>query len=539
MRSIINDLLYYTISKVEATERDNPSMIARMKKFVPLPHVLDLRSLALFRVLFGILQLYDIYERILINGKYDLAWYTSYPQNRSYIPEDMEFHDKFWLDLFLFRRGSLHDEIFFFIVYGACIIFLTVGYQKFWLLPVLNVLYHAMLIKVDPGQFGSDQLSCQLLLWMCFLPLSEVWSVNALVRKRQGISRDSRYSNNQVKSIACLGFSLQIVMMYMDCFCERTYEAYSWNELHESDWFGPDWPLVHYCANGSGTYNTWITKIIRECAPLNKFMTFCGFWIETLIPPLLFLLNQRWSHWLAPHIMMLHLGIGLILNIPHFYYLGALIHVIWMPTHVWDSLLGNSKSSSPSLIKDKVTHYKKTDGDKVYASDDLPDKTKHEKLSLASIEQALVRVLTIATRSISTLLQCGLLFILILSFAEAHFVETQLGKTVGNWAWSFLRFSNEFGMWSPGAARISPWTVILGWRSEGEDDIWEGANFNLYEFIRSGREVKFEDFTEDVLDNLTYLYPSTRWEKGIGDDCKHMNEELNDIRASYQLTPCL
>jgi hypothetical protein len=94
-------------------------------------------------------------------------------------------------------------------------------------------------------------------------------------------------------------------------------------------------------------------------------------------------------------------------------------------------------------------------------------------------------------------------------------------------------------MWSPGAARISPWTVILGWRSEGEDDIWEGANFNLYEFIRSGREVKFEDFTEDVLDNLTYLYPSTRWEKGIGDDCKHMNEELNDIRASYQLTPCL
>lgn len=221
---------------------------------------------------------------------------------------------------------------------------------------------------------------------------------------------------------------------------------------------------------------------------------------------------------------MLHLGIGLILNIPHFYYLGALIHVIWIPTHVWDKFLGTSKrTATPSPIKDEVAHYKKTDGDLVYASDDSPIiETKRGKLSVASIEQVLIRLVTIATRSISTLLQCGLLFLLILTFIEAHFVQTQLGETVGNWAWSYLRFNNEFGMWSPGAARIAPWTVILGWRSEGEDDIWEGENFNLYEFIKSGREVEFEEFTEDVLDNLTYLYPSTRWEKGLGDDCKYI-----------------
>lgn len=61
----------------------------------------------------------------------------------------------------------------------------------------------------------------------------------------------------------------------------------------------------------------------------------------------------------------------------------------------------------------------------------------------------------------------------------------------------------------------------MGWRrDEDEEDIWEGGNFNLYEFIKSGKEVPFDDFTDDVLDNLTYQYPSSRWEKGLGDDCK-------------------
>lgn len=421
----------------ELSEKQTPNFLSRLKGYIPLPYVLDLRSLALFRILFGILQLYDIYER-LYNGKYDLAWYTSYPQERSYIPEDKEYHEDFWLDMFLFRRGSAMDEIFFFVVYGMCLVFLTVGYkcQSYWLLPLLNVLYNALLIKLDPGQFGSDQLCVQLLLWMCFLPLSEVWSVDALLRQRSGVPPDHRYSNNQVKSVACLGFTLQIVMMYMDCFCERTYEAFDWNELDQSDWFGPDYPLVHYCANGSGTYNTWVTKIIRECSALNKFMTFCGFWIETLVPPLLFLTNQRYSHWFAPHLMMLHLGIGLILAIPHFYYLGALIHAIWMPTHVWDSLLEKSKSATTTSIKDEVAHYKKTDGDEVYSADNVED----EKLPLSSVAtNALTRSLAMTIRSVSTLLQCALLFALIISFWHIHIVETEFGKTVETVTWEVFR----------------------------------------------------------------------------------------------------
>ena len=66
---------------VESPPGEKKSFFSVGKNNAPLPHILDLRSLALFRIFFGILQLSDIYER-LKNGKYDLAFYTSYPPER-------------------------------------------------------------------------------------------------------------------------------------------------------------------------------------------------------------------------------------------------------------------------------------------------------------------------------------------------------------------------------------------------------------------------------------------------------------------------
>lgn len=103
-------------------------------------------------------------------------------------------------------------------------------------------------------------------------------------------------------------------------------------------------------------------------------MTFCGFWIETLFPPLCFLLNQHYAHWFAIHILLLHAGIGMILAIPHFYFLGMLIHSIWIPTHVWDSWIGTA-SPEPSA-DDKVAHYKKTDGDGDYIKEEDVEEEK-------------------------------------------------------------------------------------------------------------------------------------------------------------------
>ena len=98
------------VSRVSETESAPDKKSAPMKclsRFLPLPHVLDLRSLALFRILFGLCQLGDIYGR-LCTGKYDLAWYTSEPEDRSYYYPGMPTQDfqGFLGKTFLFQRGS-------------------------------------------------------------------------------------------------------------------------------------------------------------------------------------------------------------------------------------------------------------------------------------------------------------------------------------------------------------------------------------------------------------------------------------------------
>lgn len=68
---------------------------------------------------------------------------------------------------------------------------LTIGYQcqSRWLLPALWLMYHGLIGKNYAGSFGSDQLPGQLYTWMLFvLPLSEVWSVDALLRRSQARS---------------------------------------------------------------------------------------------------------------------------------------------------------------------------------------------------------------------------------------------------------------------------------------------------------------------------------------------------------------
>lgn len=529
-------------------------------RFLPLAHVLDLRSLALFRILFGLLQLSDIYGR-LSAGKYDLAWYTSSPEERSYFYPNMpsqEFEGPLG-QLFLFQRGSIGQEIAFFVVYGILLVMLTIGFQcqNCWLLPLIWLFTNGLISKGDAGSWGSDQLAQQLLIWMVFLPLSEEWSVDAWLRRKRGIP--SRYENHQVKSIACLGLVLLINMMYLDCTLERTYQTYTWDELHESDWLWPDFPLVWYASNGSGTYNTWFTKIVRETHALNQFMTFSGFLIECLMPPLCLIFNQRYSHWFAINLMALHFGIGLIIAIPHFACMGILIHTIWIPTHMWDRLLGSGKSTNTEDV-DEAAEYKKTDGD---SNDDdkirTPRKNKNRTrpksesptsvMDIPSSEESteskcstnvttappkqtsrIRKVAVFSIRSTSFLLQCFFLYLLFCTFLAANGWFHEYTLLPNNLAFYYFLMSNDWGMWSPGAERVSPYTVILGGRKRQDGS--DGYDvYNLFHFLKTGgEEIGFDGFTEEFLADTTYLYPSTRWEKALGDDWEdYLSNEDTDI----------
>jgi len=491
---------------------------------LPMPYAIDIRSLALLRILLGLMQLFDVYSRVS-NGKYDLAWYTSHT-GRSYLYPSTDYSvgpiqssEYFFLNV----RREAYAEIAQFAVFTIMVLFFTVGYkcQNWWFCPSLWVMINSQICKSIPVTDGQDKLVLQILVWMCFLPVAEVWSIDAFfLRRRQrqeGVSENQQYQrvNYRHESVACLGLTLQVCMVYASCIMHRTFDNYSFAQLYESDWLWPDFPLVHYASNGSGTLKNAFVDTIRENATLNRFMTASGFCIEAFCPPLCFLFSQRSAHYFAINLVMLHFGTGLILNIPHWSYIGMLMHSIWIPTHVWDSLL----AVEPTQINSNDM-YKKTDGDGIKTNGtsnitNAVDKTKAQLFTRKhpTLVNPIFVVFPLAQKAASRVLRWAYLFLLLVTFCDEREWLVDWTNSTTEFAHSVLSFRNTWGMWK-GATRYSPYTALVGWRKV--EDEWE--NFDIFRFIKTGKEVEFEGFTTDYLEQSTYLYPSARWEKAIADE---------------------
>lgn len=493
----------------------------KMKNLLPKLHVLDVRSLAMFRILFGLFLLYDVLFSRTRNGKYDLAWYTSDPPERSYIKPDSErvlaYYGTSLVNLTPFaRRGTVDQEIAFFVSYAVLALFLTIGFQcqHYWLLSLLWFMTRGLIRKAQCMTDGSDNLVCQLLLWMLFLPVSQVWSVDALLlRRHKRHGKDSSPivppTNHQVSGIACFGLLLQICMVYGCCIMTRTFDNYSLSELQGTDWFGPEYSLVYYAANGSGTLKTILADWIRTSPRLCQYMTWSAFWIEATAPLLCLLWNQRYSHWFAFLLASLHLGIGSIINIPHWTMLGVMMQLVWIPTHVWDGWFWRRGPPSSSCS------------------------TKVEMTNQSSPPVPLNRwnplpwfyfYLLVSTWCLHRGWSAG---IFVSDFSESLA--------------SLVDFTNYWGMWDR-APRLVPFTTIRGWRKrhrttllsedglrqmcflesshDGHDFIgtekWETVD--VFHLIRTGEELEMKKYSEDYFDYSTYTYPTTRWEKGLGDE---------------------
>ena len=146
-------------------------------------NVLDLRSLAAFRILLGAYLLYDIYARLSL-GRYDLAWYTSEPDERSFLAPTDTPH-KAPLHQYWFYRGSAQVQVGLFGLSTVLAFWFTLGYRCNGALKILlwvtQVAQHSRNMEVTDG---SDAYIRHLLFWSCFLPLAQVWSVDAKRRSK-------------------------------------------------------------------------------------------------------------------------------------------------------------------------------------------------------------------------------------------------------------------------------------------------------------------------------------------------------------------
>ena len=198
-------------------------------RLLPQPHILDLRSLALFRIGLGLYLCYDVISRTWPG----VEWYSSpgflHPDDS---PHGNVVH-KIW-----FARTTPGFQYGLFAITFLLSIGLSVGKLTtiqsrllLWIL-VVSMQHQNMHVHV-----GSDNYTRQLLLWFSLLPDS-VHEQMATIFARKA----PRPSPNvvQVKSLACLGLSLQILLMYMGTIALRTIDG------RPSKEWSSEWTAVHY-----------------------------------------------------------------------------------------------------------------------------------------------------------------------------------------------------------------------------------------------------------------------------------------------------
>jgi hypothetical protein len=134
---------------------------------------------------------------------------------------------------------------------------------------------------------------------------------------------------------------------------------------------------------------------------------------------------------------------------------------------------------------------------------------------LDDVFTAIQQAVAVSVRSVSRALSWIFLYLLIVTFCDGCKWLVQWTELPTMMSWNYVvMFNNYWTMWSPGAFRQSPYTMILGLRNVDET---EESQFNIYHFMRTGEEIEFEGFSEHVLADFVYQYPSTRWEQAIGD----------------------
>jgi len=277
---------------------------------------LDLRSLALFRICFGIYLLYDIYSRLYLE-KYDLAWYTT----PGFLAPHDSPHQSPLHRLWFGREYALWK----FGIATILAICYTLGkWQKRALQAVITkvglyVIITAIQCSNMESHDGSDLLVRHLLVFSCFLPLSAVWSVDA---------HKTTMKAKTVSGLECLALTTQILLMYWGTMAHRTLDRNM-----DSQWLRGE--AVHYALAGSFAVRShFLVQWLQETTAATRLLTHAACFMETCIPFWCFTGNSV----VAPVLMMsFHAGLWACFRLPNWQVLGMFMQVVWIPTWWWDS----------------------------------------------------------------------------------------------------------------------------------------------------------------------------------------------------------
>lgn len=185
------------------------------------PFELDLRSLAVFRILLGIVLFVDLLERS-----------TTLPQfytDDGLFPRSIAgyaLHD--WRISIHMANGEGLFQGFLFVLAACAALSLAVGYRT-RLATLISLVLLVSLHNRNPFVlYGADTMLRAMLFWAMFLPLGHAWSIDAC-EKHKGMG-DLPVSTHRFDSIGTACYTVQLAIVYLFSAALKTDPI--WREDH-------------------------------------------------------------------------------------------------------------------------------------------------------------------------------------------------------------------------------------------------------------------------------------------------------------------
>jgi predicted DCC family thiol-disulfide oxidoreductase YuxK len=275
---------------------------------------IDLRSLALGRIVFGLVLIGDLLRRV--------PWLRDLYSNAGVIPN----HTVLWrppfprIFSFLFMASLPEESAIWFCIAFVCFFCFLVGYRTRLFHILSFIMTTSLHNRIMPAENWGSVAMAVLMVWTAFLPLGRRFSVDAIrasLRARPDETPAELAAGvpppdeRQTTSLAALGLLLQISIIYWFNFVHKT---------------GPTWhdgSAVHYVL-WQERIVTWLGVQIRTHVPyaFTKLLTRGTLVIEAAV---LFLVLSpifwRWTRFIAALLAFgLHVGIALMVNLGIFSY---------------------------------------------------------------------------------------------------------------------------------------------------------------------------------------------------------------------------
>ncbi len=435
----------------------------------------DLRSLAITRIAFGILILADLF----IRSRFLKDFYTDEGLLNLYALKSL-YEGNYYTSVHALS-GDYYFQLFLFLLAAIFAFFLLIGFFTriativSWALLVSLNLRNPLLLQ------GGDVLFRCLLFWGIFTPWAERFSVDSYFKK-------IRIEKNFIFSLPAAAFIIQILIMYVFTGMLKTGDP--WRK---------DYTAIYY-ALSIDHFSFLLGPYIYKFPQLMKGLTFSIIWIE-LLGPLLLLIpykNSLFRYIFIGLMASFQLGLALTMNIGLFPWICIASLLILLPPSFWDFL--------PGLQNFLNRNFAKLSGGIKYYIKGI-DNWYYYRLRVPRFFNILTNILIIF------LIVFVLFWNLKHSYADTFsFINklTFVGKAT--------QLRQKWNMFAPKPYSSDGWYVIVGLLDNGL----------IRDVFRNGKEVSW-DPPENRLDDFS----SYRWRKLTRNMYKEKNKRFKRFYSKY------